>query len=221
MSGARVVLTDVDMRVDETMARIDGGAGRGLALHLDVRDEAAFSAAYAQAERYWGPINVMVNNAAITAGGSPWSITVDEWDAAMAANLRGVFLGCRIAGARMREHGRGRIVNLSSFAGQRASPATGLHYAASKAGILALTRGFAMELAPHAVTVNAVAPSAIDGPQWQGLDESRRTALLATIPLGRAGRAEEVSAAVLFLASEAAAYLTGVTLDINGGRGMR
>lgn len=220
-AGARVVLTDVDASVRQTALSLDPAGERTMGWCLDVRDEAAFTAAFDAAIAHFGAVDVMVNNAAITAGGSLWSITSAEWDSLMAVNLRGTFLGCRIAGAHMRERGAGRIVNLSSFAGQHASAASGLHYAASKAGILAVTRGFAMELAPHGVTVNAIAPSAIDGPQWRAVPAQRREALLATVPLGRAGRADEVSAAVLYLASPAAAYVNGITLDINGGRAMR
>src|SRR5690606_5287124 len=107
------------------------------------------------------------------------------------------------------------------LAGQQASRATGVHYAASKAGILALTRSFALELAADGVTVNAVAPAAIEGPMLASIDPARRAALAETIPLRRFGRGEEVGAAVVYLASDAAAFMTGATLDLNGGRAMR
>lgn len=220
-AGARVVLADADASVRSAASRMSGDDGRMLALQFDVSDEPAFVAAFDAAVTRFGQVDVMVNNAAITAGGSPWSVSLDEWDRVMAVNLRGTFVGCRIAGARMRACGRGRIVNLSSFAGQFPSPATGLHYAASKAGILAVTRGFAAELAAHGVTVNAVAPSVIEGPRLASVDPSRRDVLLATIPAGRPGRADEVAAAVLFLASDAAGYVTGQAIDVNGGRGLR
>ena len=139
----------------------------------------------------------------------------------LAVNLRGSFFGCRIAGRHMRGRGRGRIVNLSSIAGQQPSAASGIDYAASKAGILALTRAFALELAPCGVTVNALAPSAIDGPALDRLDAERRQQLARSIPLGRFGDAAEVAAAVVYLASDAASFITGATLDLNGGRLMR
>lgn len=220
-AGACVAMADVDPAVEVTAAGIDPGGARTLALRLDVRDEPAFAAAFETAVARFGAVDAMVNDAAITAGGSPWTLTLDAWDAVMAVNLRGTFVGCRIAGRHMRARGRGRIVNLSSFAGQHPSPASGLHYAASKAGILAVTRGFAAELAPHGVTVNAVAPSAIEGPQLDAIDARRRDALLAAVPLGRFGRAAEVAATVLWLASDAAGYVTGQTIDVNGGRAMR
>ena len=219
-AGASVALLDVDPSVAATAAALAPAGDRVLALRVDVCDEAAFGAAFDAAVAHFGAVDAMVNNAAITAGGSPWSIPLDEWDRVMAVNLRGTFVGCRLAGLHMRTRGRGRIVNLSSYAGRFPSAATGVHYAASKAGILAVTRSFAMALAPHAVTVNAVAPSAIDGPRLAAVDPALRDALLATIPTGRCGRPEEVAAAVLFLASEAAGYLTGQSIDVDGGRGM-
>jgi 3-oxoacyl-[acyl-carrier protein] reductase len=163
----------------------------------------------------------MVNNAARTPSTCLWDIGADEWDDVLAVNLRGSFFGCRIAGRHMRERSAGRIVNLGSMAGQQASAATGVHYAASKAGVIALTRAFAQALAPHGVTVNALAPAAVRSPVLEAMDESRQRTLAAGIPLGRFGEPEEVAAAVLYLASPAAAFITGATLDLNGGRLMR
>lgn len=225
-AGAKVVLADMDMAATESAAadlQLDGLEAH--AQLLDVRDEAAFSTAFEQAVARYGAIDVMVNNAARTALGSLWDISASDWDDVLAVNLRGTFFGCRIAGRHMRENGRptgiGRIINLASLAGQQASKATGAHYGASKSGILALTRSFALELAPHGVTVNAVAPAAIASPMLEALDASAQQVLSQSIPLGRFGTAAEVAAAVLYLASDAAAYMTGTTLDLNGGRLMR
>lgn len=221
-AGARVVLADIDANNAESAAASLCNAGADcIAMKLDVRSEADFSRCFDAATARYGPIDVLVNNAARTPFSSIWDITPDEWDDVLAVNLRGSFFGCRIAGRHMRQRGSGRIVNLSSMAGQQASAATGAHYAASKAALLALTRSFAQELAPHGVTVNALAPAAVEGPALDALALSRQQALKAGIPLGRFGRPEEVAAAVVYLASPAAAFMTGATLDLNGGRFMR
>lgn len=221
-AGARVMLTDLDARAVEAVAAGLRDAGHeAIAMPLDVRDEAAFQLCFDAAVQRFGGVDLMVNNAARTPSTSLWDIGAEEWDEVLAVNLRGSFFGCRIAGRHMRERGAGRIVNLGSIAGQQASAATGVHYAASKAGVTALTRAFARELAPHGVTVNALAPAAVRSPVLEAMDEARQRTLVAGIPVGRFGEPEEVAAAVVYLASPAAAFVTGATLDLNGGRLMR
>ena len=220
-SGRNVVLADIDAFAEQTAREIDPAGTRTLAVRLDVRDEAAFQNAFDIAIRRFGAVDIMVNNAARTAIGSVWDISPQEWDDVLAINLRGVFFGCRIAGRHMRKRGSGRIINLSSIAGQQGSLATGAHYASSKAGILVLTKIFAQEMAPFSITVNAIAPSAIAGPAVDSMAPEQMAAILKTVPLGRLGQPDDVSAAVLYLASEGAGYMTGSTLDLNGGRFMR
>ncbi|HET7834295.1 MAG TPA: SDR family NAD(P)-dependent oxidoreductase [Variovorax sp.] len=221
-AGAGVMLTDVDAPAVEAVAAGLRDAGhRCIAMALDVRDESAFERSFEAAVQHFGAIDLMVNNAAQTPSTSLWDITAGEWDEVMAVNLRGSFFGCRIAGRHMRERGAGRIVNLASIAGQQASAATGAHYAASKAGLIALTRSFAQALAADGVTVNALAPAAIRSPLLDAMAPERQQALLRGIPLGRFGEAQEVAAAVVYLASAAGAFVTGTTLDLNGGRLMR
>lgn len=220
-AGARVVLADVDGAVDATAAALRNDGHDCIAMQLDVRDEAAVRRCFDAAVQHFGGVDVMVNNAARTPYASIWDITAEEWDEVLAVNLRGSFFGCRIAGRHMRERGAGRIINLASIAGQQASAATGAHYAASKAGIVALTRSFAQELAPHGVTVNALAPAAVRSPVLDAMSQMQQRTLAAGIPLGRFGQPEEAAAAVVYLASPAAAFMTGATLDLNGGRLMR
>ena len=220
-AGARVALCDIDAAVEAAGSALQRVGHDVFACRADVRDEAALAAAFADAVARFGAIDVMVNNAARTPNASLWDIDAAEWDDVLAVNLRGTFFGCRVAGLHMRARGRGRIVNLASIAGQVPSAATAVHYAASKAGIGAVTRAFAAELAPHGVTVNAVAPAAIESPQLAALDPARRERVAAAIPLGRFGTPAEVAAAVVYLVSDAAAFTTGTTLDLNGGRLMR
>ena len=213
--GDRVVLADLDAEGTERVARELGE--HAAAVEHDVRDLASWERLLAAA----GEVDVLVNNAARTELRSFWEIDVDEWDDVLATNLRGTYLGCRVVGAQMRDRGRGRIVNLASVAGQASRAVTGVHYATSKAAILALTRHAATELAGSGVTVNAVAPAAIDGPMVASVPPERIETMLKTIPVGRLGRPEEVAAAVAYLASDAAGFVTGATLDVNGGMLMR
>jgi 3-oxoacyl-[acyl-carrier protein] reductase len=221
-AGARVAVSDVDVPGVEAVADTLRREGHDmLALALDVREESDFQRGFHAATERFGGLDILVNNAAVTPHRSLWDITAAEWDEVMAVNLRGVFFGCRIAARHMRERRRGRILNVSSLAGQQASGVTGAHYAASKAGLFALTRTFAQELAPHGVTVNTISPAAIEGASLDELDEASRTRFLATLPVGRFGLETEVAAAAVYLASDEAGFVTGTTLDLNGGRLMR
>jgi 3-oxoacyl-[acyl-carrier protein] reductase len=211
--GDRVLLADLDVEEAQRVAVEVGGE----AYEHDVRSIRSWETLLEAA----GEVHVLVNNAARTEIRSFWEIEVDEWDDVLATNLRGTYLGIRVVGAQMRERGSGRIVNLASVAGQSSRAVTGVHYATSKAAIVALTRHAATELAGSGVTVNAVAPAAIDGPMVASVAPERLEAMLRTIPVGRLGRPEEVAAAVAYLASDEAAFVTGATLDVNGGMLMR
>jgi 3-oxoacyl-[acyl-carrier protein] reductase len=211
--GYDVALTDVDSRSAERIASELGAR----AFEHDVRELASWEALLAELD----DVHVLVNNAARTEFRSFFEIDLDEWDDVLATNLRGTYLGCRVIGAHMRDRGAGRIVNLASDAAFAASGGSGVHYAASKAGVVAVTRRAATELAPHGVTVNAIAPAAIDGPRAREVLRERPEEKRPDIPVGRLGRPEEVAALVSFLVSGEAGYITGATLDLNGGVLMR
>jgi 3-oxoacyl-[acyl-carrier protein] reductase len=213
--GYEVALAGIDVDGEERVAADLGE--RAQAFEHDVRELGSWERLIGQLE----DVHVLVNNAARTEFRSFFEIDVDEWDDVLATNLRGVYLGCRVVGARLRDGGAGRIVNLASDAAFAASGGSGAHYAASKAGVVAVTRRAATELAPYSVTVNAIAPAAIDGPLVREVLRDRLDEKLGEIPVGRLGRAEEVAALVSFLVSDDAGYITGATLDVNGGVLMR
>jgi len=170
----------------------------------------------------FGRVDVLVNNA---GGGTNLrvleEVTDEDWDHTLNVNLRSAFLLCRAVAPAMKQQRSGRIVNVSSLAGRNVSRLSGPQYSSAKAGMLGLTRHLAQDLGPFGITVNAVAP----GPtlvervaeKWAQRPEEERARLLANIPLGRLARPEEVATVIAFLASDDAAYVTGVTIDVNGG----
>ncbi|MDZ4729681.1 MAG: SDR family NAD(P)-dependent oxidoreductase [Xanthomonadales bacterium] len=221
-AGARVILTDVCEAVEKTAAEMkDTGADRVFTANLDVRDIGAFEKTFTSFAERTGGIDIVVNNAAVTVIRNIWEIDLQEWDDVLATNLRSVFFGCQIAGRHLKDKGWGRIINLTSLAGQQPSRVAGAHYAASKAGIISITKNFAQALAGTGVTVNALAPAAIRTPIMDTLPTDRIEALTKAIPVGRVGDPAEVGAAGVFLASDHASFITGTTIDINGGLYMR
>ncbi|MDO5548788.1 MAG: SDR family NAD(P)-dependent oxidoreductase [Eubacteriales bacterium] len=161
-------------------------------------------------------LDVLVNSAGISNVHTMEEITEAEWDWMMTVNLKAPFFCCRHAFSFMKQQHYGRIVNVSSIAGQRGAFFSGIHYAASKGGLLAMTKCFALQGAEHGITVNAVSPGTVDTPM------SRTEGIPADgIPLGRAASPEEVAHAICFLTSDDAGYITGETLDVNGGQLMR
>lgn len=219
--GDQVVFTDVDAdRVKAAAAHCD--SERVLALALDIRQPQDFDRALTATLERFGSLQVLVNNAALTLATPVMDISVDEFDRVISTNLRGTFVGCQTMGRYFARCGYGRIINLASLAGQNGGTASGAHYAASKGGILTLTKVFARELAKSGVTVNAIAPGPMDLPTVHALvPEDKMAGLLQMIPVGQLGEAEFVAHAVALLASQHASFVTGATWDINGGLFMR
>jgi 3-oxoacyl-[acyl-carrier protein] reductase len=192
-----------------------GGEG----LVLNVTDGAALDAAIDGIAKRLGGLHVLVNNAGITRDMLSMRMKDADWDAVHDTNLKAVFRACRAVSKPMMKQRYGRIVNITSVVGAIGN-AGQANYAAAKAGVAGLSRALARELGPRNITVNCVAPGFIATDMTEVLPEAAKTALLAQIPLGRLGQADEVAAAVAFLASPAAGYITGTELHVNGGMAM-
>ena len=205
-----------EAKLAEAAAEIEAAGGQAAVFAMDVANEDSIkTGAKAVLDRF-GKVEILVNNAGITRDGLMLRMKRADWDDVLGANLTGAFLLTQALLGPMLKNRWGRIVNLSSVVG-RTGQAGQANYAASKAGLIGLTRSMAREFASRGITVNAVAPGYIETPMTAVLDEKQRTAMLAQIPLGRAGTAEEIAQAVAFLVSDAAAYITGHVLDVNGG----
>ena len=191
-------------------------AGGGTLRPFDVTDAAAVSAAFERVRAERGALDVLVNNAGVARDAHVRLLSVEDWTEVLDVNLRGSFLCARAAIAMMLAKGRGAIVNVASVAGVRASPGQ-TSYAASKGGVLAMTRTMAAEVAPHGVRVNAVVPGLLATGMAARMDQRRAAERIAGIPLGRAGTAEEVARVVTFLASDDASYVVGQAIAVDGG----
>ncbi len=220
--GSRVVIADIDGAAAADAAHEIGGTD-ALAIQVDVADERSVAKMVAAVVDRFGGADVLVNNAAVYATvpirRAPLeALTVAEWDQVMAVNLRGSFLCARAVAASMKARGGGRIINISS--GTALNGTGALHYAASKAGVIGFTRTLARELGPHGITVNAVAPGATLTDATSPEDRRRHAASVATRAIPRVETPHDIVGAVLFLASPAAAFITGQTLVVDGGRAM-
>jgi 3-oxoacyl-[acyl-carrier protein] reductase len=191
-----------------------GIQGRGYA--LDVSDAAAVAAIFQKVQEEMGDVSILVNNAGITRDNLLMRMRDEEWDAVMATNLRSVFQLCKIAVRPMMKARWGRIINVTSVVGHAGNGGQ-TNYAAAKAGLTGFSKSLAREVGSRGITVNCVAPGFIDTDMTRALTEAQRDALVGQVPLARFGQVGEVAAAVTFLASDGAGYVTGSTLHVNGG----
>ncbi|MEA4964812.1 MAG: 3-oxoacyl-[acyl-carrier-protein] reductase [Oscillospiraceae bacterium] len=219
--GANVVLCYAgnETAAQETVSACEALGARALSVRCDVADGAQVGALMDAAIKEFGAIHILVNNAGITRDGLLMRMTEEDFDAVVNANLKGTFLCMKAVARTMMKQRYGRIVSLSSVVGLRGN-AGQMNYAASKAGILGLTKSMARELATRGVTVNAVAPGFIETDMTAAMPEAAKTATLASIPMQSLGTAGDVAKAVSFLASDAAGYITGQVLAIDGGMSM-
>jgi 3-oxoacyl-[acyl-carrier protein] reductase len=191
-----------------------GGKGHGVV--LNVTDAARGEAVIEEIGKAHGKLSILVNNAGITRDGLAMRMKDEDWDLVLATNLSAVFRLSRGVLRGMMKARHGRIINITSVVGESGN-AGQANYAAAKAGVAGMTRALAREVGSRGITVNCVAPGFIDTDMTRALGEAQTQALLAQIPLGRLGSAEEVAAAVVFLASAAGVYVSGCTLNVNGG----
>ena len=223
-AGASVGLADVDEDGVRAAAQALRASGReAVPLRMDVTDPASISAAVAALEQELGPVDILVNSAGISRSTPIWEISLEEFDRIMDVNLRGGFLCLQAVLPGMMQRRRGRIVWLSSVAGKQGGGVFGTsHYAASKAAVIGLCQGAARELGPHGITSNAIAPGFVETgivarSSSHEIEDRVRTLMTESAPLRRAATAKDIACAALYLASDAAAYVTGEILDVNGG----
>lgn len=220
--GVKVIVTDIDLVECQLVAdEIKANGGEAIALKLDVSKSSEVNQVFDEAIKHFGRLDILVNNAGIFLPKLALEMNEEEWDRTLDVNLKGEFLCAQRAAKEMAKNKWGRIINISSIA----SGGVGIgfegaaHYAASKGGIIGMTESLAIEFAPFGITVNAIAPGAIDTPMVGAaqMPKKEMDEMIAGIPLKRIGKPEEISAAVIFLASEEASYVTGVTFYVDGG----
>ncbi|AJF06444.1 3-oxoacyl-[acyl-carrier-protein] reductase [Geoalkalibacter subterraneus] len=215
--GACVVLSARgEQSVAELAEDINRRGGHALPVKGDVANGADVDHLFAQAIETYGRVDVLVNNAGITRDGLLVRMKDEDWDAVLDTNLKGAFLCTRAAAKLMSKQKYGRIVNISSVVGEMGN-AGQANYCASKAGLIGLTKSVARELARRNVTVNAITPGFIETEMTEVLPQKTRESLQAQIPMGTFGKPSDIAQAVLFLSSDAAAYITGQVLGVNGG----
>ena len=220
-SGARVAVTDVDAATAARVAEsLDATGATAMPLTLDVRRKQDFEHARDRISQAWGRTDIVINNAGYAKRTPVQEITTEEFDDIVAINMRSVFLSCQVFSEHMKAHGQGRIINVTSLAGQNGGTVASAHYAAAKAGATMLSKYFAQQLAGTGVTANAISPGPISTAKGR-LSEEQIARIEKLVPAGRFGEASEIAAASALLASDQGGFFLGATFDLNGGLLMR
>jgi 3-oxoacyl-[acyl-carrier protein] reductase len=220
-AGAYVAVSDVNLGAVQGLAQsLDPTSQTCIPIALDVRQKSHFEDARDQMTAVWGGVDIVINNAGYAKRTPLQEITPDEFDDIVAINMRSVFLSCQVFSEHMKARGHGRIVNVTSLAGQNGGTVASAHYAAAKAGATMLSKYFAQQLAGTGVTVNAISPGPISTAKGR-LSTEQIERIEELVPIGRFGEASEIAAAAALLASDQGGFFVGATLDLNGGLFMR
>lgn len=217
--GHRVACLSASDGAKETRRELEAAGHEALAVLADVRDAAAVDAAFGEVEETFGPVEILVNNAGVTADGLVARMSDEQWTRVLDTNLTGAFHTIRRATPKLMRNRWGRIVNVASVSAYAGAPGQA-NYSSAKAGLVGLTRAVARELASRQVTCNVVAPGPIVTDMTTALPAEWRATMEATVPLGRLGDPADVASLVAFVCSEAAGYVTGAVLPVDGGLGM-
>jgi 3-oxoacyl-[acyl-carrier protein] reductase len=216
--GSKVALVDVDTGILEIAKNeIKKTREEVIIISCDVTKSVEVKAMVNQVQKAFGRIDILVNNAGIIRRGTIDTVTEEDWDQVIEVNLKGTFNCSKAIVETMKRQRYGKIVNISSIAGKMGDITSAPGYGPSKAGVDALTKTLARQLAPYGINVNAVSPHAIETEMSAQWSQERRKEIIASIPLGRLGKPEDVAEAVLFLVSDEASFITGEILDVNGG----
>jgi NAD(P)-dependent dehydrogenase (short-subunit alcohol dehydrogenase family) len=220
--GANVAVNDVDLAAAErTVGEIVARGHEAASFAADVTSEPDVQAMCERIVEAFGQLDILVNNAGILGTSATEALAVDDWERTLSVDLTGPFICCKAVLPMMKARRYGKIINISSLAGESGGIMAGADYAAAKGGLLALTRKLALEVAAFDINVNAIAPGTTWTPMIEALPEADQAALVARIPLRRFAVPEDVAYAACFLASDEASFITGATLDVNGGLLMR
>jgi 3-oxoacyl-[acyl-carrier protein] reductase len=216
-AGATVALAARnEAKLAEVKSAIEAEGGKAEAFALDVSNEDSIKSVAKEIVTKLGAVHILVNNAGVTRDTLVLRMKSSDWDDVLTTNLKGAFLLTQALLQPMMKARWGRVINISSVNGELGAPGQA-NYSASKAGLIGLTKSFAREFASRGITVNAVAPGFIETDMTHVLTDDQKNAMLGSVPLGRAGTVADIASAVRFLASEEASYITGHTLDVNGG----